>query len=120
MTGHIVQVSGSVIDVQFEEGNLPKINDALTVEVEGKKRVMEVAQHIGGNVVRCIMLSGSEGMSRGMEVESTGGSIRVPVGQNVLGRMFNVLGEPIDGGEPVPEDTETLPTGSLGRERTGY
>ena len=109
MTGRIVQVSGSVIDVQFEEGQLPKINDALTVEVSGRKRVMEVAQHIGGSMVRCIMLSGSEGMSSGMEVTATGDAIRVPVGKNVLGRMFNVLGEPIDGGEAVPEDTETLP-----------
>ena len=109
MTGRIVQVSGSVIDVKFEEGQLPKINDALTVMVDGKKRVMEVAQHIGGSKVRCIMLSGSEGMSRGMEVEATGDAIRVPVGHNVLGRMFNVLGEPIDGGDAVPADTETLP-----------
>ena len=103
MNGQIVQVSGSVIDVKFEEGQLPKINDALTVVVEGKKRVMEVSQHIGGSMVRCIMLAGSEGMCRGMEVEATGDSIRVPVGQNVLGRMFNVLGEPIDGGDAIPE-----------------
>ena len=109
MTGNIVQVSGSVIDVKFEEGQLPKINDALTVEVGGRKHVMEVAQHIGEGMVRCIMLSGSEGMSRGMEVAATGSPIRVPVGHNVLGRMFNVLGEPIDGGDPVAEDTETLP-----------
>ena len=106
MTGRIVQVSGSVIDVRFEEGKLPKINDALTVELEGRTLVMEVAQHIGSNMVRCIMLSGSEGMSRGMEVTPTGSPIRVPVGDCVLGRMFNVLGEPIDGGEPVPEDAE--------------
>ena len=102
MTGRIVQVSGSVIDVKFEEGQLPKINEALNVIVDGKKHVMEVAQHIGGGMVRCIMLAGSEGMSRGMEVEATGDAIRVPVGKNVLGRMFNVLGEPIDGGEAVP------------------
>ncbi len=109
MTGRIVQVSGSVIDVKFEEGQLPKINDALTVNLNGEKRVMEVAQHIGDGMVRCIMLSGSEGMSSGMEVTATGDPIRVPVGHNVLGRMFNVLGEPIDGGGPVPADTETLP-----------
>ena len=104
-----MQVSGSVIDVKFEEGHLPKINDALTVDVDGKTRVMEVAQHIGGNMVRCIMLSGSEGMNRRMEVTATGGPISVPVGRNVLGRMFNVLGEPIDGGDAVPEGTERLP-----------
>ena len=109
MTGRIVQVSGSVIDVKFEEGQLPKINDALTVEVNGETRYMEVAQHIGGGLVRAIMLAGSDGMSRGMEVTATGGAIRVPVGPNVLGRMFNVLGQQIDGGDPVPEGTETRP-----------
>lgn len=106
MTGRVVQISGSVIDVRFDEGLLPRINDALTVEFEGQTLVMEAAQHIGNNMVRCIMLSGSEGMSRGMEVTATGSPIRVPVGDCVLGRMFNVLGEPIDGGEPVPEDVE--------------
>jgi len=104
MNGRVVQISGSVIDVRFEEGMLPKINDALTVELDGRTLVMEVAQHIGSNMVRCIMLSGSEGMSRGMEVTATGSPIKVPVGDCVLGRMFNVLGEPIDGGEPLPED----------------
>lgn len=106
MTGRVVQISGSVIDVRFDEGLLPKINDALTVELNGQTLVMEAAQHIGDNMVRCIMLSGSEGMSRGMEVTATGSPIRVPVGDCVLGRMFNVLGEPIDGGGPVPEDAE--------------
>ena len=106
MTGRVVQISGSVIDVRFDEGLLPRINDALTVELDGKTLVMEAAQHIGNNMVRCIMLSGSEGMSRGMEVTATGSPIRVPVGDCVLGRMFNVLGEPIDGGGPVPEDAE--------------
>ncbi|MBR2707148.1 MAG: F0F1 ATP synthase subunit beta [Mogibacterium sp.] len=106
MTGRVVQISGSVIDVRFDEGLLPRINDALTVELDGKTLVMEAAQHIGNNMVRCIMLSGSEGMSRGMEVTATGSPIRVPVGDCVLGRMFNVLGEPIDGGGPVPDDAE--------------
>ena len=106
MTGRIVQVSGSVIDVLFDEGQLPKINDALTVKTESGTLVMEVAQHIGSNMVRCIMLAGSEGMSRGMEAEATGSAIRVPVGDCVLGRMFNVLGEPIDGGDPLPSDVE--------------
>ena len=109
MTGRIVQVSGSVIDVKFEEGQLPNINDALSVIVDGKKRVMEVAQHIGGGMVRCIMLSGSEGMSSGLAVEATGGPIMVPVGHEVLGRMFNVLGDPIDGKDAVPEGAKTLP-----------
>ena len=117
MTGYITQVSGSVIDVKFDEGTLPKINEAITVEVDGKTRVMEVAQHIGGGMVRCIMLSGSEGMYRGMEAEAAGEAITVPVGHNVLGRMFNVLGEPIDGGEPVPADTERM---SIHRKAPGF
>lgn len=98
--GTIVQVLGSVVDVVFEAGQLPHIHDEITVEVNGKKLVMEVARHEGNNTVRCIMLSGSEGLSRGMEATSLGHGIEVPVGQRTLGRMFNVLGEPIDGGEP--------------------
>lgn len=104
MTGRIVQISGSVIDVKFEQGQLPAIKEALKVKTEDGTRVMEVAQHIGHDMVRCIMLASSDGMSKGMEVERTEGSIRVPVGEKVLGRMFNVLGDPIDGGEPVPAD----------------
>ena len=117
MTGRIVQVSGSVINVEFDEGQMPKINEALTVEMNGKTLVMEVAQHIGNNTVKCIMLSGSEGMSSGMEVTATGDSIRVPVGNIVLGRIFNVLGEPIDDGDPIPEDTERM---SIHRKAPGF
>lgn len=106
MNGKIVQISGSVVDVVFEKGSLPKIREALTVVVDNKTRVMEVAQHIGGNTVRCIMLSESEGLSRKMEVIATGNHIRVPVGEATLGRMFNVLGEPIDGGEPLDDSVE--------------
>lgn len=106
MTGKILQVSGSVIDVEFEPGQLPKIKEALTICVEGEERVMEVAQHIGNHIVRCIMLAGSEGMSRGMTVSSTGDNIKVPVGECTLGRMFNVLGKPIDGGESIPKENE--------------
>ncbi len=117
MTGRIVQVSGSVINVEFDEGQMPRINEALTVELNGKTLVMEVAQHIGNNTVKCIMLSGSEGMSSGMEVTATGDSIRVPVGNVVLGRMFNVLGEPIDDGDPIPEDVERM---SIHRKAPGF
>ena len=106
LKGKIRRVSGSVTDVYFEGGKLPKIREALYVTVDGKKRVMEVAQHIGDNTVRCIMLSESEGIARDMEVCAEGHDISVPVGEETLGRMFNVLGEPIDGGKPVPEDTE--------------
>ena len=117
MTGRIVQVSGSVINVEFDEGQMPRINEALTVELNGRTLVMEVAQHIGNNTVKCIMLSGSEGMSSGMEVTATGDSIRVPVGDVVLGRMFNVLGEPIDDGDPIPEDVEKM---SIHRKAPGF
>ena len=117
MTGKIVQVSGSVIDVRFEEGQLPRINDALTVDLNGKKLVMEVAQHIGHELVRCVMLAGSEGMSCGMEVTATGNPIEVPVGDVVLGRMFNVLGEPIDGGDPLADNDERA---SIHRKAPGF
>ena len=101
--GTVIQISGSVIDVRFAVGTLPRIKEALTVEVGGRTLVMEVAQHIGSDCVRCILLSGSEGLSRGMEVTATGECIRVPVGKCTLGRLFNVLGEPIDGEGPIPE-----------------
>ena len=103
--GTIVQVLGSVVDVLFEEGQLPRINDEISVIADGKERVMEVARHEGNNVVRCIMLSGSEGLSRGMEATALGHGIEVPVGERTLGRMFNVLGEPIDG-DPAPKAAE--------------
>ena len=102
--GKIIQVLGPVIDVQFSGKGLPMIKDALTVEVDGKKRVMEVAQHLGGSVVRCIMLATSEGLCKDMEVIPTGSCIKVPVGTKTLGRMFNVLGEPIDKEGPVNSD----------------
>ena len=102
-TGKIVRVAGSVVDVAFEQGQLPKLREALRVSVNGEERVMEVARHIEGNAARCIMLAGSEGLARGMDVSSDGCGIRVPVGECTLGRMFNVLGEPIDGGAPVRE-----------------
>ena len=94
--GKILQVMGPVVDVQFEDNDLPYISDALYVIVKEQKRVMEVAQHIGDNVARCIMLSPSEGLSKDMEVYLTGGPISVPVGDEVLGRLFNVLGDSID------------------------
>ncbi|RKM57306.1 F0F1 ATP synthase subunit beta [Butyrivibrio sp. X503] len=94
--GKIIQVMGPVVDVKFEDNDLPYISDALYVYVEEKKRVMEVSQHIGDNVARCIMLSPSEGLCKDMEVISTGGPISVPVGEGVLGRLFNVMGDVID------------------------
>ncbi len=96
---------GPVVDVEFPDNDLPYIKDALEVDNHGKKCVMEVAQHVGKNTVRCIMLSASEGLSRDMEVVATGSGIKVPVGNQTLGRLFNVLGETIDGKEDL-SDTE--------------
>ena len=89
--GKIVQVMGPVVDVVFEDGNLPEIKDALEVENNGKRCVMEVSHHLGNNMVRCIMLSASEGLQRDREVIATGSGIKVPVGDKTLGRLFNVL-----------------------------
>ena len=88
--GKIVQVMGPVIDVEFPDGQLPAIKDALEVVCDGKRRVMETAQHMGNNIVRCIMLASSEGLSRDMEVTAQGHGISVPVGEKTLGRLFNV------------------------------
>lgn len=101
--GKIVQVMGPVIDVEFENGVLPKLQDALEVYLDGKRLVMEVAQHIGNNVVRCIMLASSDGLYKDMEVIATGAGIKVPVGEKNLGRLFNVLGDALDGGEPLDQ-----------------
>ena len=97
--GKIIQVMGPVVDVAFEDENLPAIRDALEVNNGDKKCVMEVAQHIGNDTVRCIMLASSEGLCRDMEVTATGSGIKTPVGEKTLGRLFNVLGEAIDGKE---------------------
>ena len=102
--GKIVQILGPVIDVEFETEQLPLIHDALTVVNKGKEVVMEVEQHMGNRTVRCILLAASEGLHKGMEVTATGGPIKVPVGKQTLGRMFNVLGEAIDNGEPVESE----------------
>jgi ATP synthase F1 subcomplex beta subunit len=99
-TGYIIAVRGPVVDVAFE-GELPPVNNAMKVKDTEKHMVLEVMNHIGDNAVRCIALSPTEGLKRGMEVEDTGGPIKVPVGKGVLGRMFNVFGEPIDGKGPV-------------------
>ena len=102
--GKIVQVMGPVVDVEFEGGELPYIKDALEVTNNGKRCVMEVAQHVGNNTVRCIMLASSDGLCKDMEVTATGKGIQVPVGKKTLGRLFNVLGETIDGGESLEKE----------------
>ncbi len=102
MDGKIVQISGPVVDVEFPDGRLPKIREALYTTNGGRKVFMEVEQHIGHGVVRCIMMGPSEGLTRNVAVTATGDSVTVPVGDVTLGRMFNVLGEPIDGLADVP------------------
>ncbi len=101
--GKIIQVMGPVVDVEFDN-ELPKIKDALEVTVDGKRLVMEVSQHIGSNSVRCIMLAASEGLCKDMEVIATGDAIKVPVGKKTLGRLFNVVGETIDGKEKLDNE----------------
>ena len=101
--GTITGISGPVIDVRFPEGSLPAINEALTVEANGQRYTMEVEQHLENKTVRCVMMAGSDGLARGLTVTATGHGIRVPVGEKTLGRMFNVLGDPIDGEPPVDE-----------------
>ncbi|MEE1257802.1 MAG: F0F1 ATP synthase subunit beta [Lachnospiraceae bacterium] len=102
--GKIVQVLGPVVDVEFESSDIPYIKDALEVNNNGKKCVMEVAQHIGKNVVRCIMLTSSDGLCRDMEVIATGTGIKVPVGKKILGRLFNVTGQTLDSGESLENE----------------
>ena len=97
--GRIVQIMGPVVDVEFDNDCLPYIKDALEITLEGKRLVMEVSQQLGDGVVRCIMLGPSEGLAKDMEVYATGDGIKVPVGEQTLGRLFNVLGETIDDGE---------------------
>mgnify|MGYP002516477421 CR=1 FL=1 len=104
--GEIKGVSGPVIDVEFNKSELPAIREELYVILDGEKRVMEVAQHVGGSIVRCIMLGAGEGLYRGLEVYATGSPISVPVGEAVLGRLFNVLGEPLDGKGAIDENAE--------------
>lgn len=101
--GKIVQVLGPVVDVEFEDTDLPAIKDALEVMNGDKKCIMEVAQHVGNNTVRCIMLASSDGLHRDMEVTATGSGIKVPVGEQTLGRLFNVLGETLDHGEKLSD-----------------
>ena len=103
--GKITQVMGPVVDVHFDEMPLPYIQTALQVDNHGKKVVMEVMQHIGIDTVRCIMLSPSEGLQKDMPVLSTGMGIEIPVGTQNLGRLFNVLGDTIDGKEAIDTDT---------------
>ena len=107
--GKITQIIGAVLDVKYEGGNLPEINEAIEItRADGNKLVVEVAQHLGDDVVRCIAMGPTDGLVRGMDAVALGHAISVPVGENTLGRIFNVLGEPIDE-KPAPTDVEYEP-----------
>ncbi len=104
--GKVIQVMGPSVDVEFEAGQLPKMLNALEVEMKNRTLVLEVAQHIGDNIVRAIALASTDGLVRGMKVKDTGASISVPVGEQTLGRIFNLLGQPIDEQGPVKDLTK--------------
>ena len=107
--GKITQIIGAVLDIKYADGHLPEINEAIEITRQDKSRlVVEVAQHLGDDVVRCIAMGPTDGLVRGMEAVATGAAISVPVGENTLGRIFNVLGEPIDE-KPAPTDIEYEP-----------
>ena len=107
--GKITQIIGAVLDIKFSEGKLPEINDAIRItRKNGEKLTVEVAQHLGDDTVRCIAMGPTDGLVRGMDAVSTGAPIMVPVGEATLGRIFNVLGEPIDE-KPAPEGVDYLP-----------
>ena len=107
--GKITQIIGAVLDIKFSEGSLPEINEAINIPLkEGKKLVVEVSQHLGDDTVRCIAMGSTDGLVRGMDAEATGAAITIPVGEQTLGRMFNVLGEPIDEIAP-PTKVEHMP-----------
>ena len=107
--GKVVQVIGTVVDVGFEQNNLPEIFHALELENEGEKLVLEVEQHVGNSWARCLALGPTEGLARGVEVTDTGSPVSVPVGKDSLGRLFNVIGEPIDNGNPIDKDAIRWP-----------
>ncbi len=106
--GTVIQIIGPVLDVQFPAEHLPSLLNALEIEHDGRKIIVEVAQHVGDDVVRCIAMSSTDGLVRGLKVVDTGGPITVPVGNQTLGRIFNLLGEPIDNGE-APQTKERWP-----------
>ena len=103
--GKVVQVIGPVLDVRFQEGELPALLNAIEINHDGKTMIAEVAQHIGDNVARCIAMSSTDGLVRGVDAVDTEGPITVPVGKECLGRIFNLLGEPVDN-KPAPEAEE--------------
>ena len=107
-TGKIIQVTGPVLDIRFGEGELPELLNAIEISVDGRRLIAEVAQQIGDDVVRCVAMSSTDGLVRGTDVVDLGGPITVPVGEECLGRIFNLLGEPVDN-QPAPEVKERWP-----------
>ncbi|MCI8406319.1 MAG: F0F1 ATP synthase subunit beta [Oscillospiraceae bacterium] len=106
--GKVVQVIGPVVDVQFDQEHMPRLLNAVEIDQNGQTLIAEVLQHVGDDVVRCIAMSSTDGLQRGASVKDTGGPITVPVGEKTLGRIFNLLGEPVDN-KPAPEDVKRLP-----------
>src|SRR5262249_9800713 len=109
--GQLIQVIGPTVDVRFDPERLPPINNALRIDDPDRDihLTVEVALHVGDEIVRCVAMSSTDGLVRGMTAVDTGGPISVPVGRQTLGRVFNLLGEPIDQGAPVPEPEKRLP-----------
>ena len=106
--GTVVQIIGPVLDIKFAADALPKLLNAITIEKDGRVVTVEVAQHIGQDTVRCIAMESTDGLVRGMKAVDTGGPITVPVGNNTLGRIFNLLGQPVDN-QPAVESEERWP-----------
>ncbi|MBP0964484.1 MAG: F0F1 ATP synthase subunit beta [Oscillospiraceae bacterium] len=115
-TGKVVQIIGAVVDIKFDKDSLPKLLNAIEIQHNGGTLVVEVAQHIGDDVVRCIAMGSTDGLVRGVDAVDTGSPITVPVGKNTLGRIFNLLGEPVDN-KPAPEAEERWP---IHREAPSY
>ena len=104
--GIIHQIIGPVVDIKFDPEEMPELLNAIEIDLEGRKIVAETAQHMGDDVARCVALSSTDGLKRGMEATDTGEPIKVPVGREVLGRLFNVIGETIDDAGPVETKTK--------------
>ena len=115
--GKITRAVGPVVDVRFEDGHLPSLNTAITVQNGEECLTIEVAQHLGDDTVRCIAMGSTDGLKRGLEAVDTGAPISVPVGEETLGRMFNVLGQPIDGKEAISDEAKRMP---IHREAPSY
>ena len=104
--GRVAAIRGVVLDVEYPDGNMPELLEALECDLNGKRLVLEVQQHLGDNMVRTVAMDATDGLKRGVAVKSTGAPITVPVGDATLGRIFNVVGEAIDG-QPTPESGST-------------